>query len=84
MITKPAKHRVQDLGSFLKKEYEQAELRGDISAYIGLRQMQLDAQEEEGDMYLSAGLGRSMRQIREKYDQNVWNKEINLTQETVY
>ena len=83
MITKPAKHRVQDLGSFLKKEYEQAELRGDISAYIELQQMQLDAQ-EDGDMYLSTALGRSMRQIREKYDQNVWNKEINLTQETVY
>lgn len=83
MITKPAKHRVQDLGSFLKKEYEQAELRGDISAYIELQQMQLDAQ-EDGDMSLSAALGRSMRQIREKYDRNVWNKEINLTQETGY
>nr|DAU29098.1 MAG TPA: hypothetical protein [Caudoviricetes sp.] len=83
MITKPAKHRVQDLGSFLKKEYEQAELRGDISAYIELQQMQLDAQ-EDGDMSLSAALGRSMRQIREKYNQNVWNKEINLTQETGY
>lgn len=68
---------------FLKKEYEQAELRGDISAYIELQQMQLDAQ-EDGDMYLSAALGRSMRQIREKYDRNVWNKEINLTQETGY
>nr|MDN1157314.1 hypothetical protein [Escherichia coli] len=83
MITKPAKHRVRDLGSFLKKEYEQAELRGDISAYIELQQMQLDAQ-EDGDMSLSAAVGRSMRQIREKYDRNVWNREINLTQETGY
>lgn len=83
MITKPAKHRVQDLGSFLKKEYEQAELSSDISAYIGLRQMQLDAQ-EDGDTSLSAAIGRSMRQIREKYDRNVWNKGINSTQETGY
>ena len=83
MSTKPAKHRVQDLGSFLKKEYEQAELRGDISAYIELQQIQLDAQ-EDGDTSLSAAVGRSMRQIREKYDRNVWNKEINLTQETGY
>lgn len=45
--------------------------------------MQLDAQ-EDGDMSLSAALGRSTRQIREKYNQNVWNKEINLTQETGY
>lgn len=79
MRIKPATHRVQDLSGFLEKQIKINELKGDISAYFSIKQMQLDAQ-EDGDMEMAAAFGSSMRQIREKYDERVWQKEIGLIQ----
>lgn len=79
MITKPATHRVQDISGFLKKQIKINELKGDVSAYLSIQQMQLDAQ-EDGDMEMAAAFGSSMKQIREKYDERVWQKEIGLIQ----
>lgn len=79
MIIKPAVHRVQDISGFLKKQIKINELKGDVSAYLSIQQMQLDAQ-EDGDMEMAAAFGASMKQIREKYDERVWQKEIGLIQ----
>lgn len=75
MITKPAVHRVQNLGEQMAVLYTQEELRGDVSAYCELLQMQLDAAEDE-DGFLAASIGKSMRQIREKHDQEKWLREL--------
>lgn len=75
MITKPAAHRVQDLGAQMAVLYAKQELQEDVSAYCELLQMQLDAQEDD-DTLLSLSIGKSMRQIREKHDAEKWMREF--------
>lgn len=77
MQTKPALHRVQDLDSEMAAYYARKEFKADISAYLHLRELQLDAQEDE-DYHLAKSIGRSMRDIREKYEWEQWDKQIRL------
>lgn len=75
MIMKPATHRVQNLGAQMAVLYTRQELQCDVSAYYELLQMQLDAV-EDGDTLLAASIGKSMRQMREKHDQEKWLREF--------
>lgn len=76
MTTQPARHRVQDLCYQMKITYARQELEGDVSSYLHLKQMQLDAIEDD-DTSLASSIGKSMRHIREKHDQKNWMREIN-------
>lgn len=76
MKTKPALHRIQDLSAQMQLHYSREELKGDVSAYLELRGLQLDAQEDD-ETELASSIGKSMRQIRQKYDYDAWLKEFN-------
>ncbi|AYJ73324.1 hypothetical protein HOU43_gp36 [Cronobacter phage CS01] len=75
MITKPALHRVQDLGAQMAVLYSLDELKRDVSAYLELFQMQLDAAEDD-DLHLASSIGKSMRKLREKHDAEKWAREL--------
>lgn len=75
MITKPALHRVSNLGVQVAAFNAHKELQGDVSTYLELLQMQLDAAEDE-DMLLASSIGKSMCQIREKYNPEKWLREL--------
>ncbi len=76
MITKPALHRVQDTSKIMANFYSREELIGDVDAYLEMLQLQNDAV-EDGDTCLASAIGRSMRQLREKHDKDVWVREFN-------
>ena len=75
MKTKLALHRAQNLDKEMVRIYEKEELKNDVSAYLEMLQIQLDAQ-EDGDMYLASAIGRSMRQLRQKHDAQAWGLEM--------
>lgn len=76
MINSVALHRVQNLDKAMVSFYAKEELKNDVSAYLELRQLQLDAVEDE-ELALASSIGKSMRGIREKHDKDKWLKEIN-------
>lgn len=75
MITKPAMHRVQNIGEQMANVYAIDELRGDVSAYCTLLQLQNDAVEDD-DLSLASSIGKSMRALREKHDPAKWMHEF--------
>lgn len=75
MITKPAMHRVQNIGAQMANVYARENLRGDVSAYCTLRQLQSDAVEDD-DLNLASSIGKSMRALREKHDPEKWLREF--------
>ncbi|MCL6397245.1 hypothetical protein EXT62_10140 [Pectobacterium carotovorum subsp. carotovorum] len=74
MITKPAAHRVQNIGAQMAVLYAKEELKSAVSTYLEWRQLQEDAVEDD-DLHLASSIGKSMRSIRERYDQQAWLKE---------
>lgn len=75
MITKPAAHRVQNLGAQMAVLYDKKELESAVSTYLEWRQLQEDAVEDD-DSHLASSIGKSMRGMREKYNQQAWLKEL--------
>jgi len=74
-FTKPAIHRVQNLGLQMAALRSKDELQGDVSTYIEWLQLQADAVEDD-ELALASSIGRSMRQLREKHDPEKWLREF--------
>lgn len=51
------------------------EFKKDVDLYIHLRELQLDAQEDD-EMGLAADIGRNMRQLAGKHNQQAFYKAV--------
>ncbi|AMR78004.1 hypothetical protein [Cupriavidus nantongensis] len=70
-----ALHRVQDLSVASAAFYAKEELQLAVSTYREWRDRQIDAVEDE-DTHLAAAVGRSMKELRERFDASQWEREI--------
>jgi len=52
-----------------------SEFKKDVDLYIHLRELQLDAQEDD-EMGLAADIGKSMRQLANKHDHKSFYKAV--------
>ena len=75
MKTKPARHRVQDLGKACDAMMARAHLRKSVETYLEWQAIQADAV-EDGDTGLASSIGRNMRALRESFEQWRWDCEL--------
>ncbi|HDR8910612.1 hypothetical protein [Burkholderia multivorans] len=70
-----ALHRMQDLSAASAEHYAKETLEQTVSTYLEWRDPQIDAI-EDGNTQLASSIGRSMKGLRERFDQAKWAREI--------
>ncbi|WP_186077537.1 hypothetical protein [Burkholderia gladioli] len=70
-----ALHRVQDLSAASAAHYAKETLEQTVSTYLEWRDQQIDAV-EDGDTQLASSIGRSMKELRERFDHGRWAREL--------
>ncbi|KVV07350.1 hypothetical protein [Burkholderia ubonensis] len=70
-----ALHRIQNLSAASAAHYAKEKLEQAVSTYLEWRDRQIDAV-EDGDTSLASSIGRSMKELRERFDQGKWAREL--------
>lgn len=70
-----ALHRMQDLSAASAAHYAKETLEQSVSTYLEWRDRQIDAVEDD-DTALASSIGRGMKELRERFDQAKWAREL--------